>query len=235
MALLVFDTARKAFEDCLGRTTPNSVLLLTATLIAPGMDAAAMAASLIGYHLKAAATDNYIVENTNLRGLAIPAEQPDLVALYSASQTTPGLLNATRLQHPRYELTQAEYIKTILEAAAIVRDLMASSTMTRVPNVGVLDTVNPVPFMLGLPPPRGRQLWFDRAFPWPRAEQFIAGLDYVLVPKFPTDSASLREATRRYGDYLAEKFHRSESESWIVFRRNSADEFDRGRHEAAER
>jgi len=220
VALLLFDSARNAIEERGRWRVPEAALLLAAVLIAPGIDVASMAASLIGYHLKAAAMDNYIVKDTNLRGLAVPPEQPNLVALFSGSRMRPGLLNATRLQHPHYELTQAEYLKTILEAAGIVRDLMASNAAKRVLHVGLLDTVNPLPFMLDLPPPRGRQLWFDRAFPWPRAEQILSRLDYVLVPKFPADSSSTRWALQRYGDYLAQNFRRTETESWVVFRRD---------------
>lgn len=220
VSLLLFDTTRRAIERRARWPAREAALALLAVLIAPGLDVVSMAASIVGYHFKAMATSNYVVDDTNLRGLAVPPEQPNLVALFSGSQMTPGLLNATRLQRPRYELTQAEYLKTILEAAGIVRNLIASSRTKAPPNVGLLDTVNPVPFMLGLPPPHGRQLWFDRAFPWPRADEFLGQLDFVLVPKFPSDSASLRGALRHYGDYLARNFRRTETESWIVFRRD---------------
>jgi hypothetical protein len=73
--------------------------------------------------------------------------------------------------------------------------------------------------MLGLPPPRG-QLWLDPAFPWPRAEEFLEPLDYVLVPKFPTDSASARMARGRYIEFLARHFRRIDTEMWIVFQRD---------------
>jgi hypothetical protein len=179
-----------------------------------------MIASLVGYHVKAAASDNVVVADTNLRGFAVSPEQPDLIASFSGSRMSPGLLNAARLEHPRYELTQAEYLETILEAVGIVRDLTASGRMTRARHVGLLDTVNPLPFMLGLPPPSGRQLWFDRAFPWPPAEQFLGLMDVVLVPKFPADSSSTGWALGHYGDYLAQNFRRTETQSWIVFNRD---------------
>ena len=218
VALLLFDGARKAIEGRMRQPTPGTALLLGAVLISPAIHVASMATSILGYHLKAAAADNYVVADTNLRGLAVSPERPNLVALFSGAQMAPGLLNATRLEHPRYELTQAEYLKTILEAAGIIRNVMASGAVTRAPHVGLLDTVNPLPFMLGLPPSRGRQLWFDRTFPWPPADEFLNRLDYVLVPKFPVDSSSTRWALRNYGDYLAQNFRRSETESWIVFR-----------------
>lgn len=134
----------------------------------------------------------------------------------------PGLLNAARLQHPRYELTQAEYLKTILEAARTIRTSMSTSGTTRPPHVGLLDAVNPLPFMLGLQPTSGRQLWFDPAFPWPQAEEFLGGLDYVFVPKFPSDSASAHAALEHYSDFLAKHFRRTETESWILFQRDES-------------
>jgi hypothetical protein len=221
VALLLFDSARKCMEGRMRSQMPGAALLLVAVLVAPAIGVLSMMASLVGYHLKAAALDNYIVEDTNLRGLAVPPEQPDLITLFSRSRMSPGLLNASRLQHPSYELTQAEYVQTILEGAGIVRDFMASSAAKRAPHVVVLDAVSPLPFMLGLPPPRGRQLWFDRDYPWPPAEQFLSQMDYVFVPKFPTDSSSMRGAVRHYGDYLAQHFRRTETGSWIVFRRDS--------------
>jgi hypothetical protein len=220
VALLLFESARTALERQTRLRAPEAALLLAAVLIAPALDIASMGASLVGYYAKATASDQYVVRDTNLRGLAIPPEQPNLIRLFSGSQMIPGLLNAARLQHPRYELTQAEYLNTILEAAGTIRTLMSSSGMTRPPRVGLLDAVNPLPFMLGLQPPSGRQLWFDPAFPWPDAEEFLGGLDYVFVPKFPSDSASAHAALRHYGGFLAQHFRRTETESWILFQRD---------------
>jgi hypothetical protein len=219
VALLLFDSARMALERQTRLRPPEAALLLAAVLIAPAIDVASMGASLAGYYVKATASDQYVVEDTNLRGLAIPPEHPNLIGLFSGSRMAPGLLNAARLQHPRYELTQAEYLKTILEAAGTIRTLMSSSG-TKQPRVGLLDAVNPLPFMLGLQPPGGRQLWFDSAFPWPRAEEFLGGLDYVFVPKFPSDSASTHAALEHYSGFLAQHFRRTETESWILFQRS---------------
>jgi hypothetical protein len=133
----------------------------------------------------------------------------------------PGLLNAARRQHPQYELTQAEYIHTILKAAETVRTLISTSGTTRPSRVELLDSVNPLPFMLGLPPSRGRQLWFDRAFPWPPANEFLGRLDYVFVPKFPIDSASAQMALQRYKMFLEQHFYRTETDCWIVFQREN--------------
>lgn len=221
VALLLFDSAYKAIEGRLQWPAPQASLLLIAVLIAPSIDVASMMASLVGYHVKAAASDNIVVTDTNLRGFAVSPDESDLIASFSGARMSPSLLNAARLEHPRYELTQAEYLETILEAAGIVQDLAASSGMTRAPHVGLLDTVNPLPFMLGLPPPRGRQLWFDRAFPWPPAEEFLGLMDVVLVPKFSADSSSTHWALGHYGDYLAQNFRRTETKSWIVFRHDA--------------
>ena len=219
VALLLFDSARMAFEGPIRLPRFQAALLLAAVLIAPGIDVAFMGASLGGYYAKAGATDNDVVDETNLRGLAVPPERSDLIAQFSGSRMTPELLNAARREHPRYELTQAEYLKTILEAATTVHNLMSLSQAPRPPRVRVFDSVNPLPFILGLPPPPG-QLWFDPAFPWPRGEEFLGRLDYVLIPKFPTDSASARMARQRYGEFLEQHFRRTETESWIVFQRD---------------
>lgn len=220
VALLLFDSARVALEKQTRLRAPEAALLLAAVLIAPAIDIASMGASLAGYYVKASASDQYVVGDTNLRGLAIPPDHPNLITLFSGSRMVPGLLNAARLQHPQYELTQAEYLKTVLEAAGTIRALMPPSGTRQSPRVGLLDAVNPLPFMLGLEPPRGRQLWFDAAFPWPRAEEFLGGLDYVFVPKFPSDSASAHAALEHYGDFLAQHFRRTETESWILFQRD---------------
>jgi hypothetical protein len=218
IALLLYDSAQGVLERPIRRPKPEASLLLGAVLIAPALGVATMGASLVGYY-KAATLERDVIADTNLRGLAVPPERTDLITLFSGSRLSPAMLNAARLDHPRYELTQAEYVRTILEAAGIVRELMAARGAPRRPYVEVLDTVNPLPFMLGLAPPRGRELWFDRAFPWPPAEQFLARTDYVFVPKFPTDSESARMALRHYGSYLAQNFSRIETDSWIVFQR----------------
>ena len=221
VALLLFDSARRALEENTRLTPAEGALLLAAVLVAPSIDVVSMGAGLVGYSVKAAATDNEVVEDTRLRGLAVPPERPDLVSLFSGSRMAPGLLNAARRQHPQYELTQAEYIHTILKAAETVRNLISSSGTTRSPRVELLDAVNPLPFMLGLPPPRGRQLWFDRAFPWPPADKFLGRLDYVLVPKFPIDSASAHLALLHYKKFLEQHFYRTETDCWIVFQREN--------------
>jgi hypothetical protein len=220
VALLLFDSARMAVEDT-RLPAAEGALLLAAVLVPPSIGAVSMGASLVGYAVKAAATDNDVVDDTRLRGLAVPPEQPDLIAQFSASHMTPGLLNAARRQHPQYELTQAEYVQTILKAAETVRTLISASGATRPPHVELLDAVNPLPFMLGLPPSRGRQLWFDRAFPWPPADEFLGRLDYVFVPKFPIDSASAQMALQRYKTFLEQHFYRTETDCWIVFQRQN--------------
>ena len=219
VALMLFESARVPLEGRMRLPAPEAALLLAAILIAPSIDVLSMGASIAGYYAKAATSTADAVEDTNLRGLAVPPEQPDLIAQFSRPQMAPGLLNAARRAHPLHELTQAEYLETILEAAGIVGNFMATDDISRPPRIGLLDAVNPMPFMLGLPPPRGQQLWFDAAFPWPPAELFLGQLDYVFVPKFPADSKSARIALARYGNYLAENFRRTETESWIVFQR----------------
>jgi hypothetical protein len=68
-------------------------------------------------------------------------------------------------------------------------------------SVVLLDQANPLPFMLGLEPPRGGNLWSGAAAPVQPAEQVFAGADCVLIPKFST--------------------YDEESQSWFLLRRHT--------------
>jgi hypothetical protein len=221
VALLLFDSARAAVIQTLRWHGPEATLLPAAILIPPSIAIISMGASLLGYYIKASATEGTeVLETTNLGGLAVAAKPADLIALFSGQPLAPGLLNKARLEHPRYELSQTEYMETIRDAADSLRWLLTSNTSIAEPQVRVFDSVNPLPFMLSLSPPRGGALWFDTAFPWPPAEQALGFVDYVFVPKFPTESAVTRTALRHYGDYLARNFRRRiDTRSWIVFAR----------------
>jgi len=60
----------------------------------------------------------------------------------------------------------------LLEAATIMENDHCS--------VVLLDQVNPLPFMLGLEPPRGGNLWSGAGAPVQPAEQVFAGADWFL-------------------------------------------------------
>jgi hypothetical protein len=86
----------------------------------------------------------------------------------------------------------------------------------------VLDQVNPFPFMLRLPPPRGGNLWWGPDAPRRAPETIFAEADCVLIPKFPTYGLWTQQALAWYGPYLSQHFpFRSESASWILLSRGS--------------
>lgn len=161
-------------------------------LVFPFALAAQASASVIAYHQMASRPSGLVVvERTNLRGLAVPDD---------------GAIKRGE------EISQRDYVRSILEAAALLERATGG--------IVLLDQVNPMPFVLGVPPPRGASLWLDLAFPWPSAEAMFAGIDHVLIPKAPTYAAVTRKAVELYGPYIAERFPvRRESARWIVLDR----------------
>jgi hypothetical protein len=159
-----------------------------------------------------------VVDRTNLRGLAVPEdEDKDSVSIPSTVESLPyRVLSNAREDKPRYELTQFEYIQTLLEAAAFFADDRYGQ-----PRIQVFDQVNPLPFMLGYPAPRGGSLW-----PWwgdtPEhdAHELFGDADYVLLPKLPTHRRGLVTALGKYGSYLSENFpvHR-QTPHWTILSR----------------
>jgi len=86
--------------------------------------------------------------------------------------------------------------------------------------VVVLDQVNPFPFMLGWPPPRGGNLWSGPGAPVRPADEVFAEAEHVLIPKFSSYSVWTEQARLDYGPYLSENFRaREETQSWIVLSR----------------
>ena len=191
--------------------------LLAALLILPAAEATKAAVSVAGYYLDATRGSGLlVVEGTNLRGLAVPSQADLLLDAFSVHKTDYTLLNRARTVGATNELAEFEYVETLLEAAA----LFDRGTPGRSGGIVVLDQVNPLPFMLGRPPPRGGSLWLGPAFPWPPEEAMFAEADFVLIPKFSTSFGATRKAIGRYKEYLAERFPvRSESRSWILLSR----------------
>lgn len=194
-------------------------LLLGALLIFPLLSIGTSALSLVGYHLKTGCEQCLlVVDDTNLRGLAVPAEREGLLAAFAAGHTKEPLLNRTRAIQPRYELSQYEYIETITEAAALL-----AGPRYRPGGVAILDQVNPLPFMLGWRPPRGETLWSGAGMPMQSPEALFADVDHVLIPKFSSYSPGTAAARAKYGAYLANHFPmRRETQSWIVVSRAPA-------------
>lgn len=194
-------------------------LLPVALLIFPLLSIGASTLSLAGYHIKTDCDECLsVVDNTNLRGFAVPAERAGLLAAFANSEAKTPLLNRARAVHPRYELSQHEYVETIVEAAALL-----AGPRYRPGGVVVLDQVNPLPFMLGWPPPRGETLWSGAGMPMQPAKALFTDVDHVLIPKFSSYSPGTAAARARYDTYLADYFPvRHETQSWIVVSRRGA-------------
>ena len=120
----------------------------------------------------------------------------------------------------RYTYSQYEYIEWLLEAA----DLLGGGRggEQRPPGgIAMLETINPLPFMLGLPPPRGANLWSGWEVPMRPASEYLADVEYVLIPKIPPAPDWTAALVRHYGSYLAKQFHpAANTPSWILLARS---------------
>ena len=211
IAFLLYDEIRERF----GPTVPALPVLMIFPLFAIGTSAL----SLAGYHAQAEREELLqVVERTRLKGLAVPAERQGLLAAFADGRAGHALLNWARATRPRFELSPAEYVETLVEAANLLaQDHHPPGAIV------VLDQVDPFPFMLGWTPPRGGNLWSGPAAPLRPADEVFAEADYVFIPKFSTYSAWTERAQLEYRPYLSENFGaREETRSWIVLRRNGA-------------
>jgi hypothetical protein len=211
IAFLLYDQIRERF----GPAVPVLPMLMVFPLFAIG----ASALSLAGYHAHAGRQALLqVVERTQLKGLAVPAERPSLLAAFADGRFAPELLNWSRAAQPRFELSPAEYVETIVEAAALLGDDRHCHG-----GVVVLDQVNPFPFMLGWPPAHGNNLWSGPGAPVRPADEIFADATYVLIPKFSTYGAWTKLARLAYGPYLSENFRtREDTQSWIALSREGA-------------
>ena len=177
-----------------------------------------MAFSLAGYWRSATAESAlFAVGETRLSGLAVPTESGGLLAAYVSGTGDYRLLNRSRSVAPRYELSQYEYVSTLLEAASFLESLKPAA-----PRILVLDQVNPLPFMLGVAPIAGEALWWDSSTPVERGAEALASADVVLIPKFATLGAWRDSALALYQSSLDEQFpFRSETPSWFVASRTN--------------
>jgi len=189
----------------------------TVLMIFPLAFIAAASVGLIDYARQARSSEHFqVVDRTRLKGLAVPREPPGLLAAFASERGDASLLNRARILRPRHEVTASEYVETLLEAAALFE-----GGGLKPGGIVILDQVNPLPFMLGIPPTRGGNLWSGWGLPmWPAAEIF-ADADHVLIPAFPTYSPWLDAARSAYGAYIAEHFpRRTTSQSWTVLSRD---------------
>ena len=211
VAFLLYSQIRARF----GTAVPVLPALMAFPLFAIG----ASALSLAGYHARASHEELLqVVDRTQLRGLAVPGERQGLLAAFADGRLGPTLLNWSRAAQPRFELTPAEYVETIIEAASLLSDGRHCRG-----GIVVLDQVNPFPFMLGWAPPHGGNLWSGPGAPTPAANEVLADAEHVLIPKFSTYGAWTERARFEYGPYLLENFRgREETQSWLVLSRRIA-------------
>jgi hypothetical protein len=212
VAFLFYDVLR---NRKVRRRPGGSLSMLASLLVFPLLAIATSAASLGGYFAKTADTTLRVVDSTNLHGLAVPLDKHgSVLAAFANGGSQYRLLNLARSVKTRFELSAAEYVETLLEAAAMLVDDQCS--------IVLLDQVNPLPFMLGLAPPRGGNLWSGAGAPVQPAEQVFAGADCVLIPKFSTYSPWTEAAVVAYAPYLARQFrYGEESQSWFLLRRHA--------------
>jgi hypothetical protein len=209
IAFLLYATLRA------GREQPGRAVMLAALLVFPLASIASSATSVFGYQARTRAGYMQVVDATNLRGLAVPMQPGDVIADFAGNRPSYRLLNRARAVRPRYELSPLEYVQTLQEAAALLREQGRAYG-----HIALLDQVNPLPFMLGLEPPRGGNLWSGAGAPTPTAEAYLGDVDHVLIPKFTTNAAWTERAQTLYAPYLERHFpRRVEGRSWIVLSR----------------
>lgn len=196
---------------------PGIIPMLAAILMFPALSVGAAGATLIGYHVAATRDDGLlVVDSTNLSGLAVPVDEAGAPDASTLTTLPYQMLGSGREARPRYDVTQFEYVQTLLEAAAFFADGRLGQ-----PKIQVFDQVNPLPFMLGYPAPRGASLWpWSDEMPTHAAEDLFGDADYVLLPKLPTQRAGLAAALTKYSGYLSQNFpvHR-QTPNWTILSR----------------
>jgi hypothetical protein len=184
-------------------------------LVLPVASIVVSTTSLVSYHNRLDAGYLRMVDKTNLKGLAVPMEPEGLLADFAADHDREHLFGRARAIRPRYELSPYEYVETLMNAATLLEENGLASG-----RIAVLDQVDPLPFMLGLEPPRGGSLWSGAGAPIASPEDYLADADRVLIPAFTTNFAWTETAKRTYGTYIAEHFPvRLEGRGWTVLSR----------------
>ena len=220
MLLILYDRLRRHFAPV--RNRDLAPLLLT-LLVFPFFEASYSAASIAGYHANAAGTGGlYVVDRTNLRDLAVPEGRRGTFLSFSRTFDYPA--RPGNEAPPRYQLTDYEYLQTLLQAADLLEHRPPGG-------IALLDSINPLPFMLGREAPRGANLWSTWNAPVRSASTYLADVRYVLVPKFSLNPRWTEDMMRLYRDYLSEHFSTAaETSCWTLLIRSERgrDERDRG-------
>jgi hypothetical protein len=207
MLLVLYDQLRTHFAHERSR---NVAPWLLALLVFPLLTAASFAWSIVGYHAYASSVrELYVVDRTNLRGLAVPDHKRGTFLSFSYGFDYPNWKNRDS-SRPLYQISEYEYVLTLLEAANFLSARQPGG-------IALFDQINPLPFMLGFKPARGANLWSAWNTPLRQADQYLAGVHYALIPKFSTNPLWSADLARQYNDYLNEHFHRAvDTPSWIT-------------------
>ena len=210
-----------AFLCCgeIARRWPQQWLLkpllpVVALLVFPLFTISTYSVSVAGYARKVRQDPLLqVVESTQLRGLVVPSEPGNLLGTFSTRAGDYHLLGIVRSVGARFEITPFEYVQTLMEAAS----LFAEGEIAPRTGIALLDQVNVIPFMMGIRPPRGGNLWSGWDVPVRPAAEIFAEADHVLIPKFSTSSRWTDAAVEIYDAYLTQHFpYERQSESWIV-------------------
>ena len=213
IVLVLYDRLREQMANADGR---DAGPLLLSLLVFPALAISASAFVIAGYHAKASrASALYVVTDTNLRGLAVPADQRGAFASFSRGRIDHPLTNERGDLVPRYEISQYEYVFMLVEAARLLAPREPGG-------IAVFDQVNPLSFMLGWPPARGANLWSVWDSPTKADDEYLADVRYVLVPKFSSDINWTAHLVERHQRYLADHYRQAEHlPNWRLFVRVS--------------
>ena len=211
---ILYDRLRTAFASLGNRDVAPWLLTL---LLFPLFAVGGYAISIAGY--RANAHDGRgvrVVERTNLSGLAVPSGPRGTFLSFSYSFDYPARSGDAPAQ-PLYQLSDNEYVLVLMDAADLLEGRPSGG-------IALLDSVNPLPFMLGVEPARGANLWSTWSAPKRPAGEFLGGARYVLVPKFPTIPQWTDDMMRLYGAYLEGHFRwTAETRCWILLTRSNPD------------
>ena len=202
----------------------RELCLLMAPLVFPLLLLGTCGGSLSRYWYRqvAMADQIFVVPETNLQGLAVPLDDLGPFHQFTHGDRSPDLFSRIRSITPRYELSQLEYVRTIVSLSFILSDVTSPTGL--LPRVMIMDRVNPLPFMLALPPPRGIDLWWgddwNKGLVRRSGSEVFADTDFVAIPYFSTRRETTDALTDHYRDYLAEHFESwLETSEWVVLQR----------------
>lgn len=162
----------------------------------------------------------FVVTETNLKGLAVPVDEFLTFNSFARRGWTPSPANQVKKRRPRYELSQLEYVRTLLDLASLWR-----ATATNLPpRILIMDRVNALPFMLGLPSPRGVNLWWGETWGYGLVKRpgddVFADTDFVAVPRYSSMQQTTEDLLDFYSEYLTAHFGPwRETPDWVVLRR----------------